>query len=239
MKRILLPLVSLVGAALVLAAAAPAHIWTDVNGQTFSGELVSSNQAEVSIRAANGTVSRYARSLLSAKDLAYADQAGGAIPIDVKLDVSRVKFNASDDNSHEGQTITTEAWGYDIALTSKTMRAASNLRVEYQLYVRQAKLGEIISSQPLLNRPGSKTIGKLDAGGKISFKSDPVTTRLVKLKQGYYWTETGHSESVNDKLEGIWVRVFQGQTMIAEFTTNDTFKKAGWPVELKAAAAGK
>ena len=150
-------------------------------------------------------------------------------PIEVKLDVSRLKFGAQDDNSNQGYTITTENWGYSIALTSKTMRPGTGIRVEYQLYVRQAKLGQTPSSQPLKNRAGAKAIAKLDAGAKADFKTDSVVARQVKLLPGYVWKETGKSEDVTDKLEGIWVRVFQGNTMIAEYASSESFKKAGWP----------
>ncbi len=229
MRKTLLPLGLLLTVA--LASAAEPHTWTDATGKTFVGEMVSANKVEITIRGSNGVISRYPRNLLSAKDLAYADQAGSAIPIEVKLDVSRVKFSVATDNSTQGVTITTEEWGYYITLNSKTMHAASNLRVDYQLYVRQAKLGETMSSQPLKNRAGVKNIPKLDAGGKTNFKTIGVPARLVQLQQGYYWTATGHSEDVNDKLEGIWVRVFQGSTMIAEYASSETFKKGGWPVE--------
>jgi hypothetical protein len=160
--------------------------------------------------------------------------AAAAAPIEVKLDVSRLKFSTKDDTSNTGYTVTTEQWGYDIALTSKTMRPATEIRVEYQLYIRQAKLGQTPSSQPLKNRPGTKTIAKLDAGGKSSFKTDSAAARQVKLLPGYVWKETGRGEDVSDKLEGIWVRVFQGTTMIAEYASSETFKKGGWPVEPKA-----
>ncbi len=246
MKPLILALAFLFATALSVPAAAPAptpapaatsRTWTDTQGHTFVGEFVDSNKAEITIRSPAGDTFRIARAMLSAKDLKYADQAESAQPITATLDVSRVKYSVSvQRESHH--TITTENWGYDITLTSKTMHPASGLPVEYQLYVRQAILGETMSSQPLKNRPGQQTLPTLDAGGKASFKTASAAAKLVALDSGYYWTKTGKSEDVNDKLEGIWVRVFEGKTMIAEYLSSEAFRKGGWPVEKKPGTNG-
>ncbi len=86
-----------------------------------------------------------------------------------------------------------------------------------------------MSSQPLKNRAGAKTISTLEANGKTGFKTTSVAARQLHLLPGFYWKATGRSEDVDDRLEGIWVRVYQGKTQIAEFVSSETFKKAGWP----------
>jgi hypothetical protein len=119
------------------------------------------------------------------------------------------------------------------------MHPATGLRADYQLYIRRAKLGESMSSQPLINRHGSGPIANIDAGGKVSFRTDSAAANILVLQPGYHWKKTGTYDSVNDKLEGIWIRIFQGNTMIAEYLSEQSFRKGGWPVDPKAGATGK
>jgi hypothetical protein len=215
------------------AAAAPAkpRNWTDNYGRTIAGDFVEADATEVTIRRPDGTIVRIPRDLLSPADLAFADQAQSSKPITVKLEVSRTKFgSARDDKSVEGLTTTTDQWGYNVVVINQTRLPGKELRADYVLYVQQAQQRKgTLTDGAKIHRSGSEKIAVLELMGRASFRTNSIATKKHELQPGWVWGQTGNTDQVIDTLEGIWLRVYQGNTLIAEFLSSESFRKAGWP----------
>jgi hypothetical protein len=229
-------LTALLTVALATFAATPAapgpkpHTWTDKQGRTIIGDFVELDAAAVTIKRTDGSMVRIARDQLTPQDVAFAEKATANKPIEVKIEASRKRFGTTRDDSQQGQIVTTDQWGYGITVTSLTRRKAENLRADYVLYVQQATLKNGVQSDgSKIHRSGSAPIASLDTLAVITFQTNAIPTKKVELKPGWTWSKTGNSDQVIDTLEGIWLRLYQGDTMIAEYLSSESFRKAGWP----------
>lgn len=216
---------------LTLTAAAVAgemHTWTNKDGRTVQAEFVELSATDVTIRREDGQTFKVPKDTLSDADLAYAAKADANRPITVKLEVSRAMFS-SNSTQTVSEITSTEHWGYNITVGNTSPLTGQNIRVDYLLFLRHNPgPGRSIALQPLVRQSGSATIPKLERLGKFSFRSSTVTLISVKLQNGYYWSETGNSDTSSDELAGIWVRVFQNDRLIGEYTSADSFRKEGW-----------
>lgn len=228
MKRLLLTTLVLLLTAFCVCAA-EAHLWTDTQGRTLKGEFVEATAKEVTVRRDDGTVVRIDRSLLSAEDLAYADKEQANRPIAVRIEVSRGKFSSQ--RSETTSRITTmEKWGYEIKVTNTTNLTGQNVRVEYRLFVRKAAApgAKAPKDTSLTGKAGQHTVGSLNGRGVESFRTDTIDTKVIELQPGYVWGETNNNDAVTDKLEGIWLRVYQNDKIIGEYLSADSLRKEGW-----------
>jgi len=228
MQRHLLTVLSLL-LAVVRLSAAEAHTWTDTQGRTLKGEFVEATAKEVTVRREDGTVVHIDRSLLSAEDLTFADQAQANRPIAVRIEVSRGKFSSQ--RSETAARITTmEQWGYVIKVTNTTSLSGQNVRCEYRLFVRPASSPGAATPKNayLSSKAGKHLIGNLIARGADNFRTETIDTMVIELKPGYVWTETNNNDAITDKLEGIWLRVYQNDKIIGEYLSADSLRKEGW-----------
>lgn len=227
----LLTVASATFAATPAASGPKPHTWTDKQGRIIVGDFVEADATEVTVRRENGTTVRIPRTMLSPQDVAFADSAQANRPITVRLEVSRTRFgSAKDDKSDEGLIITTDQWGYAVVVTNQTRRAAENLRADYVLYVRQAALENGVQSKAdQVHRSGSERITSLPLMGTANFRTSSIPTKRIELKPGWIWSQTGNRDQVIDTLDGIWLRLYQGEAMIAEFGSSEALRKAGWP----------
>jgi len=231
---LLTALLTVASATFAAAPAAPGpkpHTWTDKQGRTIVGDFVEADATDVTVRRENGTTVRIPRAMLSPQDVTFADKAQENRPITVRLEVSRTRFgSAKDDKRAEGLIITTDQWGYSVLVTNQTRRVAENLRADYVLYVQQATLDKGVQSKAgQVHRSGSERIASLPLMGTANFRTSSIPTKKIELKPGWIWTQTGNSDQVIDTLDGIWLRLYQGDAMIAEFVSSEALRKAGWP----------
>lgn len=210
------------------AVAGELHLWTNKDGRTVQAEFVEMSATDVTIRREDGQTFKVPKDALSDEDLAFAAKADANRPITVKLEVSRAMFSTN--STHTVSEIkTTEKWGYNITVNNTGSVTGQNLRVDYILFLRHSPgPGKSISLQPLVRQVGSEPIPKLERLGKFSFRSATVALISLKLQNGYYWSATGDSSTASDELEGIWVRVYQNDRVIGEYTSAESFRKEDW-----------
>ena len=231
-----IPLLVCLFAADSLFALEPSRTWTDPQGRTLTGTFVEANVQEVTVQRDNGTLVHIPRTMLSKDDLAYADQAQAAKPIAVVIEVSRTQIGPSNTNETTQITTMTQTMGFSVTLNNQSKQAGQNLKVEYQIYYRKGEPGKSIMTQPLEHKGGVNAIAALDALQKVNFRTDGVTIthrtpRTVDngtITTEYRWP-TGGQETVDDKVDGIWVRVFQNDHLIGEYISSEDYRKGGWP----------
>ncbi len=224
-------------AAVAIANAEQSRIWTDKKGRTISGEYVEANVQYVTVRLDNGRTVQIDRSTLSADDLAYADKMVGSKPIEVKLEVSRAKFGSSVTET-KAKVITSEQWGYEVVLNNQSLQTGKNLRVDYQLYVRTGVVGGVSSTGKLVNRSGSAPIDHIESNGKASIRTSATTLKTDVMQPGWVRSDETGDQDITDRLEGIWVRVYQDNKIITEYVSNEAFRKNGWPITVSGRRGG-
>ncbi len=218
--------------ALTLAAAEQARTWTDTQGRTLTGIFVEANKQEVTVRLDNGGVVHLPRTSLSADDLAYADKAEANRPIATIVEVSRVTFSTNTSVAKGIQTVADKI-GYNITVTNQSLFNGQAMRVDYRIYWRQGAQGKSIASQPLSKQSGSESFPKLESRGNNSFRTSMVTINRKSPapgnngKSNNSWPN-GSTETVADEIEGIWVKVFQGEQQVGEYLSGESLRTDGW-----------
>jgi hypothetical protein len=203
------------------AAPAPPHTFTDQYGRTFAGEIVEVSGAQVKIRRAEDAETftlDIAR--LSEADAAFVtqwqkDHEVFRLRVEASTYHSPVRTNSSRDASRLTQNM---EMGYEIKLSNDNFAPASGLRFEYNVFVLKSSTayGALLSSR-------IKAKGPLD---KIAFKQ----TAVVKTSPLAYNKTSSMSGDANAtaELKGLWVRVFSGDRLVAEFLSNEKLRAEGW-----------
>jgi hypothetical protein len=135
-----------------------------------------------------------------------------------KLDEQK-NTKASDTN------ISKEQWQYIVTVENKQFKDLTGLDIKYMIFYKQEDFG---SKNPakVKHITGSHPVELLKAHEKITFESDFVKLEQARLKAGWYFTD-GAKANATGALSGIWVRIYQGTTLVAEMCkpTNLSFKE--------------
>jgi hypothetical protein len=94
------------------------------------------------------------------------------------------------------------------------------------IFYKKEELGKRTADKPE-RQTGSFTIGALKSHEKKSFTTNSVELKKAHLNNGYYF-EDGGRQAAQDTLGGIWVRVMQGATQIAEYANPSILLKEKW-----------
>ena len=219
---------TLVLAALLAAGPAPllpGRTLTAADGRTIEAEILGFDGLEkVRVkRADTGQTFTLALATLSEADqkalrAEAAEAASKPVPLqkgDVVLELSRLRFDTRKAEGDSALNITEEDWGYTITLKNNTAKPVEKLRAEYFLYVKVDALKNSAAQPRVRREKFTLAFETLPAGGRLSARSGAVTTHKTELKSGYYWEGTNDTKT-RDTLEGIWLRLYQGDTLVLE-----------------------
>lgn len=73
---------------------------------------------------------------------------------------------------------------------------------------------------------GEVAVPAIAHGGTGSFETSSVKLKRTTLDPGYYYINQKRS-ATTDKLDGIWIRLYQGDRMVAEYLSSSTLAKNG------------
>jgi hypothetical protein len=73
---------------------------------------------------------------------------------------------------------------------------------------------------------GTADIVALKPGATADFETSAVKLSKTSLDQGYYYTNN-QRQSTKDTLDGIWLRIYDGDKMVAEFLSSSKLPKLG------------
>jgi hypothetical protein len=150
----------------------------------------------------------------------------------IVLELGRVKFDtrrekqdielADGSTRRDGITITEEDWGYSVTLRNTTLKPVENLRGEYILFVKVDTTAEQIgrAEARLKRSTGALTFDPIPAGGRITARTRPIVARKSELANGIVWN--GGEAKTRDTLHGIWLRIYQGETLVLESASPGT-----------------
>ncbi len=149
------------------------------------------------------------------------------------LELGRVKFDtrrekqelalADGSTRRDGITITEEDWGYSVTLRNTTLKPVKNLRGEYILFVKVDTTAEQVapSESPLKRSTGTLEFEPVPPGGRVTARTRPIVARKRELANGIVWNGRGDAKT-RDTLHGIWLRVYQGETLVLESASPST-----------------
>jgi hypothetical protein len=156
---------------------------------------------------------------------------------DVAIEFTRVRFDArkskvnvkmADGSTAKGLLeVTEEEWGYTVTLRNLTGAPVEGLRAEYRLFTKIDELKNSGRAPRIRRKAFALEFETLPAAGRISARTEFVTTRKTDLKGGYEWAGTGDDDT-RDTLHGIWLRVYQGDELVLESASPSGLATGRW-----------
>jgi hypothetical protein len=157
---------------------------------------------------------------------------GRAAPgdFDVKTDP---KCLAKDKSSTGIEKITTEKWVYNVTIDNKSARDHADLDVRYVIYAADVEPGSKAPPK-IIRKRGSTKVAAIKSHSTSTFTTEPIDLVKTQLSQGVTYG-SGARPRANDTLEGIRLRIYKGDEMLAEvarppsLATKEPWEKANDP----------
>lgn len=152
--------------------------------------------------------------------------SGHAANSDVEIHCAPKKVDETADPGSGHKTSAKEHWTYEVTIENKTFKDLGSLEVKYIIFFKQEKLG--VKAVPMARRQnGSTTLDLIRPHEKKSFSTDPVELNKSHLVGRYHYT-SGAKINVQDRLDGLWIRVYQNGQQLAEYANPSTLTKEQW-----------
>jgi hypothetical protein len=218
--------------ALPICLVAEVFTLTDQQGRSMKADVLSLDKNTVKVKREDGMTFDLPLTTLVENDQQtlreWAKREAAKPPSPDAIDVlaSRTKFDSSKvetpetleltytDGSTRYETRTrvtiTERWGYSITLTNRSLAPIKKLSVQYRLFTT---LGE----QPTKDTMPSLSVESLNPRGNVVLK----TSAIPLTKSSYKGTSP---KPVGSQLQGIWIRVYKGDTLVKEYSSPETLR---------------
>ena len=148
---------------------------------------------------------------------------------DLKIDIVPKKEGQTGDRPPRSDTISASAkedWSYEVTIENKTFKEMTNLEVKYVIFYKREKLGET-GKAAMQRQSGSSTIASLKPREKQSFRTSSLVMKKASLDPDYTYKGAGR-EKAEDKLTGLWVRVYANGQQFAEYANPSTLARETW-----------
>jgi hypothetical protein len=131
------------------------------------------------------------------------------------------KKEAAGENKSKGPIkVKSQNCSYQVTMENKSFKDIPQMEVKYVVFTKQPQAGgpTVIGANAELNRhAGTADVKALKNGERVTFTTEPVLLKTSELDASYYYT-SGASSTARGALRGLWIRVFVGGQLVAEYT---------------------
>ena len=116
-------------------------------------------------------------------------------------------------------TIKNQKWSYQVTMENHSFKDVADLEIKYVVFSRQDKAGQVTAGghQEFQRHEGSTTIKSLLNNDKVTFSTDGIMLeKPPNWPMDGEWA-SGASSTAKGALRGIWIRVYVGGQMVAEY----------------------
>ena len=152
--------------------------------------------------------------------------AADAVKVDVSADRKRVETSGPV-FARDASTIT-EKYVYEVKVQNRTFGDVPALDVHYLIFVERQKLGERKESDTVDRITGAAKVEPLNRKTMVGTASTNEFVLNKRTIAGDYYFINGGRQKVADNVLGVWVKVFNGGKLVAEYTNPSTVTKRGW-----------
>ncbi|MGE9292844.1 MAG: hypothetical protein ACQKBW_04465 [Puniceicoccales bacterium] len=210
------------------ALQAELHEFTDTQGRTMKAELINVIGNKVRLKREDGAAFTVSPAIFSQEDQDYIhmwmihtlNERGSLLHVEARS--SQTNSKKHDDGSAKWKT-----WDgyYKMKIENDSDISLRDVRIEYNFWTFHMDLAaqsrrdgdtEITS--------GSLTIPMLKSRNDFECDSAKVSMRSFDLRSGWSWLGGGKDES-EDKLEGIWIRVYYQGELIEDWSNPSSLKE--------------
>ncbi len=204
-----------------LANSAEFRTFTDQQGRQMQAKVNQVSGGDVFIERRDGLATKVSIALFSEEDQAYIRQWA----VNHALQNGAIEVRFSDEESDKttlssgGIKTTKYDAHYEVILKNTTDDAIGNIRVEYlmlkfvdEMAAKKRSAGEIE------RKKGKVHLEQLPGRSEKRLATDSFSMRETELEPGWVWSgnEAGKARDSEDRLEGIWVKVYVGEMLALE-----------------------
>jgi len=116
-----------------------------------------------------------------------------------------------------------QMWTGEIKLENVGRQPSGPMRCKYVIYVKRQELGRKMGEEKSEEISGELDVPALKRGAVFSATTSEVTLRQQSLSAGYYVKDGGQGKA-SDSVSGVWLKLLNGNTEVAEFVNPPTIK---------------
>lgn len=214
--------------------------FTDKEGREIKAKIIKVDvrSRKITLERDNRKIATVPLNIFSEADQAYIKE--WLVASDFQMN-SKFKIKVDDEKDKVDDKKTTLT--YDVELDNRTSMKLDNVRVEYAIFVRTSGFNGSNDSEKVFT--GTLDFQSLEKGQKRllatsqetlskTFRSYQYEDSYSDAYNTYTITKTGYKKSTEDKLSGIWLKVYGpevgGQQICRDFTEPSGLeKKVTWP----------
>ena len=156
--------------------------------------------------------------------LLAAPHQSNAVDSSIVIEWQRKILDSNMGKATPGQVAkSTEDCIYTITLTNNAFKDAAAMEVKYLVFVERQRAGEKTGNEHIERVTGTKAVEGIKSHQKTSVETDKFTLNQNQLAAGWHYTNGGKT-SAKDSVKGVWVRVYQGGTVIGEYVNPSTIR---------------
>lgn len=203
------------------------HTFKDTQGREMEAKITRVSGEDVYIERRDGLNTHVKTSIFSEEDQAYIKKwEKDAL---LKNGIFEVRFSTKNTEKQEfdGGSLITEEYKvhYNIMVKNTSAEAFKDVRVEYLILKFEDALAAQKRSEGKWKRlKGEASISSIKARTEESTQTKEITMRETKLAANFVWVGGGKRSS-KDKLKGIWVKVYVGDTLAYEKSKPDNMMR--------------
>ncbi len=205
--------------------------FTNSSGKTIKAVVISATATDVTLKMEDGRQLTGGVAFFSESDRQFIETWRKANPAKIAYDfeVTLTKDRAERRKTTEGNKIVVyESWKYGITVENKSKSGssgvtASGLELRYNIS-KTAKADAsqanelnqgLIPAGGLLIKAGSAKLGNLEYLRSVDIETEAIPVSFSELAPGWYYAD-GSKDEKNDELEGIWVQIVEGDSVLFE-----------------------
>ena len=117
---------------------------------------------------------------------------------------------------------------YKVTVRNGSIKSAPAATAKYIIFVHRQQLGEKDKPGEFEKIKGTASLDAIASNGNASFVTDNVTLKKQGVVVSWYYPNGGLTKA-QDSIEGIWVKIMDGDKMIGELKSPTTLnKKCVW-----------
>jgi len=212
------------------STAANLYTFTNQDGRTLKGTIVSVTGDTVSLKRENGDAVTLKTATLIKADQSYIQQwlvkqytAHNRTLFEATATSSRGPDTV--DNSQPGHVMTTWQEGYKVTLKNQTTLSFTKLRADYIVFSKELDIGATKNPEgPLQPQTGTAKFDALGSSGSTTFETAKMDMQQMVLRSGFKWS-TGGSGIHADYLQGMWLRIYdENNNLLQEWVSSPALK---------------
>ncbi|MCU0781101.1 MAG: hypothetical protein MUF04_08375, partial [Akkermansiaceae bacterium] len=149
----------------------------------------------------------------------------------IGIDAKKVRVAKGEKKEVNEGEVSGERWAFAVEVRNRSQVDLEGLKLSYRIYVDPQASKKLAFGGTSAVSAGDITLDKVARGGVLKRNTDEVVLNRIELSADYEFNDRSRSK-LEDKLDGIWIKIWQGNRKVAEFKSNEpTVKKAKWPAD--------